>query len=74
MPYFYLEVQGRRYFIGIKPSRGFPMQFGRELLTDPDLLNCQAKVDWRNCELTEDGAKQLVGRLRRDFEPFDFTV
>ena len=50
------------------------MQFGRELLTDPDLLNCQAKVDWRNCELTEDGAKQLVGRLRRDFEPFDFTV
>lgn len=50
------------------------MQFGRELLTDPDLLNCSSRIDWRNCELNEDGAKQLVARLRKDFEPFDFTV
>ena len=74
VPYFYIEVLGKRYFIGIKSARGFPMQFGRELLTDPDLLNCSSRIDWRNCELNEDGAKQLVARLRKDFEPFDFTV
>lgn len=50
------------------------MQFGRELLTDPDVLNCPARIDWRNCELNEEAAKQLVSRLRKDFESFDFTV
>lgn len=50
------------------------MQFGRELLTDPEVLNCPAKVDWRNCELNEASAKELVGRLREEFKQYDFTV
>ena len=73
-PYFYFEILGKRFFIGIKPSRGFPIQFGREILAHPELLNCKSRIDWLSCVLDEEDAKQLVSKIKDDFKPYDFTL
>lgn len=50
------------------------MQFGRELLTDSNLLDCEEKIDWRNCELDNEEVKQLVTEIRNEFKNYDFTL
>lgn len=73
IPYFYIEFLGKRYFIGIKTNKGFPMQFGRELLANEQVLNLASKVDWRNCELDKTESIKLVEKLRQEFKNYDFT-
>lgn len=74
IPYFYIEFHGERYYIGIKPARGFPMQFGRELLADRNVLNCTEKINWRDCELNQSEVNDLVKGIREDFKQYDFTL
>lgn len=71
--YFYIEFLGERYFIGIKVKLGFPIQFGRIILADENVLNCPSKVDWRTCEKGQEEAKGIVSKIREEFKPFDFT-
>jgi len=72
--YFYIEFQGKRFFVGIKLSRGFALQFGRELLSRPEILDCPDRVEWRNCELDTECASNLVKEIRREFKNYDFTI
>ncbi|KAE9550509.1 hypothetical protein FO519_006283 [Halicephalobus sp. NKZ332] len=52
-PYFCVELpDGTRLFT--RQMNKFPLQFGREVLAGPSLLDCEEKVDWKNCLLGEE--------------------
>jgi hypothetical protein len=52
----------------------FPIQFGREVLASKAILDCEEKVDWRNCTLSKEGETALAQKLKAGFKPYDFTT
>ncbi|XP_059168516.1 CWF19-like protein 1 [Physella acuta] len=72
VPYFYVELpSGERCLHRI--SKQFPLQFGREAVCEPAILNMPERVDWRNCKLEKDEETELAGKFKTDFRPFDFN-
>ncbi|XP_073953770.1 CWF19-like protein 1 isoform X2 [Choristoneura fumiferana] len=72
-PYFHAELpSGEQIFA--KTKQHFPLQFGRDVLSTPDILNCEDKADWRQCLLSRDQEDQYVADFRQKFRPFDFTA
>lgn len=74
VPYFYIEFPQKNLFTCIKGGRNFPLQLGRELLANEEILNCPEKVDWKACILSKEVSKEVVNKIRSDYQPFDFTV
>ncbi|KAH7722384.1 Protein F17A9.2 [Aphelenchoides avenae] len=71
-PYFYAELpDGTRLFT--RQMAGFPIQFGREVLADKSILNCEDKIDWRNCALEKAKEADLAKGLKQRFKPYDFA-
>lgn len=65
-PYFFAEVPtGEKLLCRI--SKFFPLQFGREVLCSPMLLNIPEKVDWRQCNMSEDEEKQNAKDFKKMF-------
>ncbi len=54
--------------------RGFPIQFGREVLASRSLLNVEERVDWRECKESPDKEAETTKKFRKVFEPYDFTL
>ncbi|CAB3396929.1 unnamed protein product [Caenorhabditis bovis] len=72
-PYFIAELpDGSKLFT--RNMKGFPLQFGREVLASTPILDCEEKVDWKNCVLSKDKEIELVERFKKLFKPFDFTA
>ncbi|KAM8786881.1 uncharacterized protein C2orf78-like [Rhynchonycteris naso] len=71
--YFYVELDtGEKLFHRIK--KNFPLQFGREVLASEAIINIPDKSDWRQCQISKEEEETLARRVRKDFEPFDFTL
>ncbi|VDN06227.1 unnamed protein product [Thelazia callipaeda] len=73
IPYFIVELPDGTRLYSSKMS-GFPLQFGREVLAGPALLDCEEKIDWHQCQLDKDEQTKLVDQLKLAFEPYDFTA
>lgn len=73
VPFFHIELpDGQRLFHKI--NRYFPLQFGRESLAVPTVLNIPQRVDWRTCTLSHDEEEKCTADFRRFFNSFDFTL
>ncbi|CAD5224474.1 unnamed protein product [Bursaphelenchus okinawaensis] len=71
-PYFYVELpDSTRLFT--KSMGGFPIQFPREVLCSPKLLNAPGKVDWRECVLSNENEIDSTQRIKKLFKPFEFN-
>lgn len=71
--YFTVEIaDGTTYLT--RQMKQFPLHFGRDIFCAETLLNCEDKVDWRQCSLQRDEEEQLVKQFREGFKPFDFTI
>ena len=69
-PYFCVELpDGTRLFT--RQMNKFPLQFGREVLASPSLLDCEEKVDWKNCILGEEKETEVAKQLKNKFKQFD---
>lgn len=75
-PYLYWQVEpeGSRFVTEIS-TKGcyFPIQLGRCVLADSDLLDCLSKVDWKNCVKSLDEYRELVSDIKKRYKTFDFT-
>ncbi|KAL0820447.1 hypothetical protein ABMA28_006320 [Loxostege sticticalis] len=72
-PYFHAELpSGDQIFARTKQH--FPLQFGRDVLSGPPILNCDDKADWRQCLLSREDEELYVTKFRAKFRPFDFTA
>lgn len=71
-PYFCVELPDVTLYTRCRA--GFPLQFGREVLATGPVLNMVDRVEWKDCIKPRAEEDVLVQRMRKDFEPFDFTV
>ncbi|XP_050674413.1 CWF19-like protein 1 isoform X2 [Leptidea sinapis] len=71
-PYFHAELPSDQIYA--KTRQHFPLQFGRDVLSSPPILNCEDKADWRQCLLSREEEDSLVAMFRQKFKPFDFTA
>lgn len=71
-PYFSVELPDVILYTRCKA--GFPLQFGREVLATGPILNKPNRVEWKECVVSRDEEDKIVQRIRKDFEPFDFTL
>jgi len=72
-PYFVAEFdKGERLLHRV--SHKMPLQFGREVVASPSLLNMADRVDWKACKVSEDEEKQMAASFRKKFQPFDFNL
>ncbi|KAH9632610.1 hypothetical protein HF086_001853 [Spodoptera exigua] len=72
-PYFHAELpNGDQIFA--KPKQNFPIHFGRDVLSTPQILNCEDKADWRQCLISKEEEIEYVKDFRDKFRPFDFTA
>ncbi|XP_047136802.1 CWF19-like protein 1 isoform X1 [Hydra vulgaris] len=71
-PYFLVELStGERLLHKVKGR--MPLQFGREALTSPSLLNLPDRVDWKQCKLSVEEESKCANNLRKRFQPYDFN-
>ena len=72
-PYFYVEASNKmRLFHRVQ--KGFPIQFGREVLASKHLLNIEDRIDWKECKVSKEEEIEIANDFRKIFEPFDFTL
>uniref|UniRef100_T1JGW9 Small ribosomal subunit protein uS17 n=1 Tax=Strigamia maritima TaxID=126957 RepID=T1JGW9_STRMM len=70
--YFYAEIPSGERLLHLINKR-FPLQFGREVVASPDLLDIPDKVDWKKCPNEFAQEKQIAEEFKNNFKPFDFT-
>ncbi|KRT83265.1 hypothetical protein AMK59_3916 [Oryctes borbonicus] len=73
-PYFFLQLpNGKKFCAKIDGSKGFPINFGRDVLAMGPILNMSDRVEWKDCILGKKDEEMLVKRIRTDFEPYDIS-
>lgn len=45
----------------------------RDVFCSENLLNCDEKVNWKECQLEQEEETAYVEEFRKSFAPFDFT-
>lgn len=72
-PYFYAELPtGERLLHRIREK--FPLQFGREAVSENAILNIPERVDWKNCKLDKEQETEHAAAFKDKFKPFDFSL
>lgn len=71
-PYFVAEFEdGPSLFVKIRGR--FSLQFGREVIASPLLLNIPDRIDWKACSMSKEEETQAAKAFRKMFQQFDFT-
>lgn len=70
-PYFVVELPSDETLITRQMNR-FPINFGRDFLCAEAIINAEAKIDWRNCQLSRSIEEDLVRSFRVGYKEFDF--
>ncbi|XP_023178253.1 CWF19-like protein 1 homolog [Drosophila hydei] len=71
-PYFLAELPDDTALI-TRQMKHFPLHFARDVFCSENLLNCDEKVNWKDCLLDNEEEKANVDDFRKLFAPFDFT-
>ncbi|ESO03967.1 hypothetical protein HELRODRAFT_111895 [Helobdella robusta] len=69
-PYFCIELPDHQRFF-FRVPKGFNINFGRMMLCQVSLLNQPEKIDWKNCQMSEDMEKKSCAKIREQFKTFD---
>jgi len=75
--YLYLEIPGlggkgvARLLHRLPPGGRLPLTYGRDVLAE--FLGVPQKVNWKNCELGKEAEREMVERLKKEWEKWDFN-
>lgn len=75
-PYFFWQIEplGQRFACQIRvKSSFFPIQLGRMVLADPNILNCPDRIDWKQCAKNKEEYVELVKMIKEKYGEFDIT-
>jgi len=72
-PYFYAETPNKDQLFA-RISKNFPLQFGREVMSNGQLLDMEDRVDWKTCQVSKEEETEMTKEFRKMFSPFDFTM
>ena len=68
--YFHVEFpSGEEFFIPLRISN-FPINFGRQFICDPEVLNCPRAADWRSCVLSKTEEEENRNSIKDSFGKF----
>ncbi|OWA51988.1 CWF19-like protein 1 [Hypsibius exemplaris] len=71
--FFYVELDnGEKMFYKID-QKGFPLQFGRDVLAEKELLNMPDRIDWRECQNSRMEETEMANTFKAAFKPYDFN-
>ncbi|XKL66608.1 hypothetical protein PGB90_010028 [Kerria lacca] len=70
--YFYVEIGNHRLIHVIKNY--FPLQFAREVLAHPCILNAKDRIEWRNIKTTKEEEINYIEKFKNEYKTFDFTL
>lgn len=45
-----------------------------DVFCSENLLNCEEKVDWKDCKLDKEEEIEMVKSFRKKFQKYDFTL
>ncbi|KAG5679049.1 hypothetical protein PVAND_008646 [Polypedilum vanderplanki] len=71
-PYFVIEWNDQTHIT--RSMKGFPINFGRDLVCAETLLNAEDKVDWRDCQLPRNLEDKYVAKFKEGYKPFNFNI
>lgn len=72
--YWQIEPIKHRFISQIETAdSSFPIQLPRMVLADPLIMNFPDRIDWKRCSKDRDDYINLVERIRKDYQPYDFT-
>ncbi|KAH3727587.1 CWF19-like protein 1 isoform X2 [Dreissena polymorpha] len=75
VPYFYAELPlGEKMYCRIQASQKFPLQFGREVVASPGILNMPERVDWKVCSVSKAQEQTHAADFKTMFKKYDFTI
>ncbi|KAI6190142.1 Coiled-coil domain-containing protein 75 [Aphelenchoides bicaudatus] len=75
LPYFTIELpDGSKLFTHGKAIMNMNLNFARDVLASPNILNCPKKADWRNAVLKKEREAELADKIKQSFKPFDFNA
>ncbi|KAL4225333.1 hypothetical protein ACF0H5_016021 [Mactra antiquata] len=75
VPYFYTELpQGEKLYCRITGSKRFSLQFGREVLASPEILDMTERIDWKVCKITKTEEETIAREFKSKFKKYDFTL
>ncbi|XP_073234867.1 CWF19-like protein 1 isoform X3 [Porites lutea] len=72
-PYFVAEFDNGERLLH-RVTHKMPLQFGREVVASPSLLNMPDRVDWKACKVSLEEEKKMAAEFRKKFQPFDFNL
>lgn len=72
-PYFLAELPDESTLIN-KQMKNFPLHYGRDVMCSENLLNCEDKVEWKECLLSREEEIEAVKNFRETYKKFDFTL
>lgn len=71
-PYFYTELPSGDKLLH-RISKNFPLQFGRDVLASPQILNMTERVDWKACKVSKEREADQASDFKSVFSEFDFN-
>ncbi|XP_037953190.1 CWF19-like protein 1 homolog, partial [Teleopsis dalmanni] len=71
-PYFVAELPDKTLLT--RNMNHFPLHFARDVFCAPNLLDCEDKVNWKDCCLDKNEEIELVKDFREKFKEYDFTL
>jgi Protein similar to CwfJ C-terminus 1/Protein similar to CwfJ C-terminus 2 len=71
-PYFVIEFPDETLIT--RDMKGFPINFGRDVVCAEGLLNAEDKIDWKSCLLPKGLEIDLVRMFKDEYKPFNFTL
>lgn len=75
VPYFYAELPtDEKLYCRISGSKKFPLQFGREVLASPGILDMPERVDWKACYVSKTQEASMASDFKSKFKKYDFTL
>ncbi|XP_004522648.1 CWF19-like protein 1 homolog [Ceratitis capitata] len=71
--YFVAELPDESTLL-TRQMKHFPLHFARDVFCSENLLNCEEKVDWKDCKLDKEEEIEMVKSFRKKFQKYDFTL
>lgn len=69
--FFTFDLPGYEICLAGRIPGKFPINFGREVLAQPHVLNVMGRIDWKTCCLDQDEETATTKDFRWNFKPYD---
>ncbi|XP_055345564.1 CWF19-like protein 1 isoform X2 [Paramacrobiotus metropolitanus] len=71
--FFFAEFDDGSKLLYKIDKKGFPLQFGRDVLAGRAILNVPERLEWRECQISRTEEEANAAAFKSAFRPYDFN-